>query len=416
MGKVLPSQRLLKQFEEQLVFGEMNLSEIVRSGAQMMLQYALGREVTEALGRNYYENAPATTKEKGRRNGYESHQVLTGEGAVTVQVPRVRETEKVFQSKILDAYVSRTEKLDELIARMYVHGMSTRDIEATFADVLSGTGVSKSVVSRVTRCLSEDFEAFRKRDLSNEKLLYLELDGTYLRYHQGAERKEPILVATGYRADGTRVLLHIGVGNRESYENWKGFLQEMVARGMREPLLIVTDGNPGVLKAIAEVFPRSLKQRCQKHRLENILGKAPKEVRDELKAAILESFHANSYEQGLKKGREVIARYRQRFPSAMKCMEETLEACLQALRLPAAHHKRLRTSNLLERTFGEHKRRTKVIPHFFTEEAAMKLSFAVLLAVANKWRGVRMDVFAARKVEELRNELLPQGTSEESAA
>ena len=268
----------------------------------------------------------------------------------------------------------------------------------------------------VTRCLSEDFEAFRKRDLSNEKLLYLELDGTYLRYHQGAERKEPILVATGYRADGTRVLLHIGVGNRESYENWKGFLQEMVARGMREPLLIVTDGNPGVLKAIAEVFPRSLKQRCQKHRLENILGKAPKEVRDELKAAILESFHANSYEQGLKKGREVIARYRQRFPSAMKCMEETLEACLQALRLPAAHHKRLRTSNLLERTFGEHKRRTKVIPHFFTEEAAMKLSFAVLLAVANKWRGVRMDVFAARKVEELRNELLPQGTSEESAA
>ena len=88
----------------------------------MMLQYALEREVTEALGRNYYENAPATTKEKGRRNGYESHRVLTGEGAVTVQVPRVRETEKVFQSKILDAYVSRTEKLDELIARMYVHG------------------------------------------------------------------------------------------------------------------------------------------------------------------------------------------------------------------------------------------------------------------------------------------------------
>ena len=110
-----------------------------------------------------------------------------------MQVPQVRETEKVFQSKILDAYVSRTEKLDELIARMYVHGMSTRDIEATFADVLSGTGVSKSVVSRVTRCLSEDFEAFRKRDLSNEKLLYLELDGTYLALppRSGEERAHP---------------------------------------------------------------------------------------------------------------------------------------------------------------------------------------------------------------------------------
>ena len=223
MGKVLPSQRLLKQFEERLVFGDMNLSEIVRSGAQMMLQYALEREVTEALGRGYYENAPETTKEKGRRNGYESHRVLTGEGAVTVQVPQIRETSTGFRSKILDAYVSRTEKLDELIARMYVHGMSTRDIEATFADVLSGTGVSKSVVSRVTQCLSDDFEVFRKRDLSSEELLYLELDGTFLRYHQGAEKKEPILVATGYRIDGTRVLLHIGVGNGESYANWKGF-------------------------------------------------------------------------------------------------------------------------------------------------------------------------------------------------
>ena len=236
-----------------------------------------------------------------------------------------------------------------------VHGMSTRDIEATFADVLSGTGVSKSVVSRVTQCLSDDFEVFRKRDLSSEELLYLELDGTFLRYHQGAEKKEPILVATGYRIDGTRVLLHIGVGNGESYANWKGFLQEMVARGLREPLLIVTDGNPGVLKAIEEVFPQSLKQRCQKHRLENILGKAPKEIHDELKAEILESFHAKSYEQGLKKGREVITRYRQRFPSAMNGMEETLEACLQVLRLPEAHHKNGLSHTLDQGRYHRHK-------------------------------------------------------------
>ena len=142
----------------------------------------------------------------------------------------------------------------------------------TFADVLSGTGVSKSVVSRVTQCLSDDFEVFRKRDLSSEELLYLELDGTFLRYHQGAEKKEPILVATGYRIDGTRVLLHIGVGNGESYTNWKGFLQEMVARGLREPLLIVTDGNPGVLKAIEEVFPQSLKPALPKAPTRKHLG------------------------------------------------------------------------------------------------------------------------------------------------
>ena len=112
----------------------------------------------------------------------------------------------------------------------------------------------------------------------------------------------------------------------------------------------------------------------------------------------------------------MITRYRQRFPSAMNGMEETLEACLQVLRLPEAHHKRLRTSNLLERTFGELKRRTKVIPHFFTEQAAIKLSFAVLLATASKWRGVRMDVFTIRRIEELRNEFLPKSTSEETSS
>lgn len=416
MGKVLPSHRLFKQFEERLMVGDLTLGDVVRSGAQLMLQYALEREVAEALGRGYYENAPAVSRERGRRNGYERRQVLTGEGPVEVEVPQVRETGVPFRSSILEAYVSRTETLDSLIARMYVHGMSTRDIETTFQEVLAGRGVSRSVVSRVTECLAEDFERFRTRDLSQEDLLYLELDGTYLRYHVEAERKEAILVATGYRWDGSRVLLHLGPGNRESYENWKGFLHEMTARGLGEPLFVVSDGNPGLVRAVGEVFPRSLHGRCQKHRLENILGKVPKEVRAELKAAILESFHADDYETGLKRGRKVIATYKDRFPAGMKCMEETLEATLQVLKLPPCHHKRLRTSNLMERTLGEGKRRTKVIPHFFQENAAIKLTYATLLAVAGKWRGITMDAFTTTRLQELRREIFPEeGRGKEAA-
>jgi transposase-like protein len=403
--KVPPSQQLLKAFEERLAFGEMTLSDVVRSGAQLMLQYSLEREVSEFLGRGYYENAPAKSAERGRRNGYEERPVLTGEGEVTVQVPQTRDGDQPFRSKILEGYVKRTETLDELITRMYVHGMSTRDIETTFREVLGGQGVSKSVVSQVTDRLSEDFESWRERDLTDTDLLYLELDGSYLRYRVEAERKEPILAATGYRRDGTRVLLHIGPGNRESYENWKGFLHEMVRRGLNEPLFIVTDGNPGVLKAIGEVFSDSLKQRCQKHRLENILGKVPAAMRTEVKAAILRSFHADTYEEGLRIGREVIARYKQRFPSAMKCLGDELEACLQVLKLPKVHHRRLRTSNRLERTFGEKKRRTKVIPHFFTEKAAIKLVYATMLATTARWRGVRMDVFTSQRIDELRDQV-----------
>ena len=150
--------------------------------------------------------------------------------------------------------------------------------------------------------------------------------------------------------------------------------------------------------------------------MDNILGKAPKEIHAELRVAIRESFHAKNYNEGLRRGRDVIAKYRSRFPGAMKCMEQTLEETLQALRLPPAHHKRLRTANRLERTFGETKRRTKVIPHFFTEKAAMKLCYATLLATANKWRGINMDAITTRRLEELRREVFPETRKEKSAA
>ncbi|HUW82420.1 MAG TPA: transposase [Phycisphaerae bacterium] len=145
--KVLPSHRLFKQFEQRIVLGDVSLSEVVRAGAQLMLQHAVELEMSGFLGRDYYRHAPAVTAERGRRNGYEKHTVLTGEGPIEVAVPQVRDLPDEapkFSSKILEAYATRTETLDELISRMYVTGMSTRDIETTFDDVLAGRGVSRS--------------------------------------------------------------------------------------------------------------------------------------------------------------------------------------------------------------------------------------------------------------------------------
>ena len=409
--KVLPSQRLFKRFEERVILGEMTLSDVIRMGGQMMLQHAVELEMTAFLGRGYYENAPATTSERGRRNGYEKHTVLTGEGRIEVDVPQVRDLPEDgprFQSQILDAYVTRTETLDELITRMYVTGMSTRDIETTFVSILAGRGVSRSTVSRITERLAEDLAAFRQRDLSAENVLYLFLDGTYVKYRVQAARKEPVLAAYGIREDGSKVLLHVGPGNRESTANWQTFLQEMTRRGFKTPLLVATDGNPGVMRAVEEVFPQALRQRCQKHKMSNILGKAPKEAAELLKNEIHKAFHADTYEAGLRTAREVIERYRTRFPAAMACLEEDLEACLQSLKLPKAHHKRVRTTNLLERLLGENRRRVKVIPHFFAEKAGMKLIYASLLAASQKWRGVRMDPFIARALDDLWEQVFGQ--------
>jgi transposase-like protein len=263
-------------------------------------------------------------------------------------------------------------------------------------------------VSRITERLHEDLEAFRQRDLSQEDVLYLFLDGTFVKYRVESERKEPVLTAYGIRDDGSKVFLHVGPGNRESHTNWKTFLQEMTRRGLKTPLLAVTDGNPGVIGAVEEVFPLSLRQRCQKHKMNNILGKAPKEVTADLKAEIYKSFHAESYEEGLKIGREVIAHFRDRFPGAMACLEEDLESCLQCLKLPTEHHKRVRTTNLLERLFGENRRRVKVIPHFFAEKAGMKLVYATMLAASAKWRGVKMTPLISRQVDELWQQVFSQ--------
>jgi transposase-like protein len=402
--KVLPSVRLFNRFNEQILLGELSLSQIVQAGAAMMLQHAVEVEVADFLGRPYYCNDPSTTVQRGRRNGYENHTVLTGEGPVQIQVPQVRdlpEGSERFTSKVLDAYASRTETLDELVTRMYVLGMSTRDIETAFSDVLSGSRVSRSTVSRITERLAEDLEAFRKRNLSEEDILYLFLDGTYVKYRVESERKEPVLTAYGISDTGRKVLLHVGPGHRESYENWKAFLQEMVRRGLKTPLLTVTDGNPGVLRAVEEVFPLGLRQRCQKHKMNNILGKAPKEAWAMLKKEILKAFHAENYEEGLKIGREVIQRFKDRFPSAMACLQEDLLACLEVLRLPKEHHQKVRTTNLLERLFEENRRRVKTIPHFFAEKAGMKLVYATLLAVSQKWRGVRMDAFIGKQIDDL---------------
>jgi len=409
-NKLLPSQQQLKRFEEQVILGELSLPEVVRRGAQLMLQHAVELEMTEYLGRPYYRNDPEATRARGRRNGYHTRRVRTGEGTLEVRVPEARdvppETPR-FESKVLEAYVARTETLDALITRMYVAGMSTRDIETAFVEVLSGHGVSKSTVSRITERLHEDLERFRAADLSDCDVLYLILDGTFVKYRVEAERKEPVLVAYGYCTDGSKVLLHVGPGNHESYDNWKTFLQEMVARGLKTPLFAVSDGNPGLILAIEEVFPNALRQRCQKHRLQNILGKAPKEAHQQLKAAILEAFHADTYDDGLRRARQVVADYRDRFPAAMVCLEEDLEACLQVLRLPEVHRRRMRTSNGLERLFGENRRRVKVIPHFFAEKAGIKLVYATLVAASQNWRGLTMNTEIAQAIDVLWEDVYP---------
>jgi transposase-like protein len=296
-----------------------------------------------------------------------------------------------------------TPELSALATRAYVRGLSVRDVEGLYTEVFGGT-FSKSAASRAAATLQAEFDAWRSRDLSELRVVYLFLDGQFHAARAESEEKEGILAAYALCEDGRMVLLHLGLGPRESTDAWVAFLHDLTARGLQAPLLVVIDGNPGLRKAVRQVFSGVRVQRCQVHKLRNILAKLPKLAASQLKPLLQQVFLAPSYAKGLERGRALIARFRQRYPSALECLEKDLEECLTYLLFPAEHRKRIRTTNLLERTFGESRRRTKVIPRFPGERSCLALIFASLITAAAKWRGIRTTPKILRALDGLRRE------------
>jgi len=378
------------------------LDNFVRLGVRYMLQVAVEQEVEDYLGRSHYRRG--SRRKNGWRNGYEPGKVKTADGILEIDLPQLRATEEPYHSRLAQALREGSDALGKMITEMYVRGLSTRDIENMFIETLGQRLLSRSSVSRITHRLQQDFDAWRKRDLSGLRVLYLFLDAVYLPLRQGVKEKEGVLCAYGILENGKKVLLHLALGSRESYDSWLSFLHDMTARGLEEPLLVTSDKHKGLKKAVREVFPHAFKQPCLAHKIRNILCKLPKKIEKEIKPLIKQVFYASSYEEGIKLGNELIARFRDRYTSAMECLEEDLAECLTYLRFPSAHWKVIRTSNLLERTFGEGRRRTKVIPRFPTESAGLRLLYATLITASQSWKGIRMPPDIWFEIELLRRE------------
>jgi len=270
-------------------------------------------------------------------------------------------------------------------------------------------------VSRVTQQLNQDFETWRRRDLSDLPVVYVFLDGQYHAARQGTDEKEGVLSAYALLEDGRPVLLHLDLGPRESYDAWLSFLQDLVARGLREPLLIVMDGAPGLVKAVKRVWPRAYRQRCLAHKMRNIVAKLPRLMQSKMKGLVHQVFGAPTYGAALKRGHDLIAKFKDRYPAAMDSLERDLEECVTYLRFPEAHHQRIRTTNRLERLNGETRRRTKVIPRFPTERSCLSLLYASLIAASKHWRGIPMTVSHVKQLQQLRATIAAP-TKEEAVA
>ena len=273
---------------------------------------------------------------------------------------------------------------------MYVGGLSTQDIEDTFYLTTGDRMLSKSSVSKISDILWTDYENFLKRDLSNYEIVYLVVDAVYESIRPYVKQNEAILACYGVCVDGRKILLHMDLGNKESYDAWKDIFRNMVKRGLNTPLAITSDGAPGLIKAIDEAFPKSLRMRCWVHKMRNLAGKVPIHVWEVIKSEVAAIRDSATPLEGKTLLKEFIDKYHLIYPAFTRCMLDDSEALLNILKLPFRHRVYLRSTNLIERIFGEEKRRSKVIPHFFSEKSCLKLAFTVLYRASMRWRRLSM--------------------------
>lgn len=392
------------------------LEQLARLGAQLLMQAALEAEITEFLGRERYQRATTCPDANaGSRNGYRPVTVRTTTGPVTLERPKLRGTTEAFASRLFGKHVTKTNALETLVIASFVRGLSVRDVQATLAEALGDqAAISKSTVSEVCKAIRAEYQAWARRRLDEVTLDYLFLDASFFRMHPGSPA-EPVLAAWGITTSGKPVFVGLAPGSGESTDAWADFLTDLGERGLTCPLLIVSDGARGLIAAIEQVFPQALRQRCLIHRLRNILAKIPTGVQAEVRDGYWAIF--DTADLTLEPGPRLVelvdkridafaAKYADLYPAAMRILLTDKAGLTAHLRFPVEHHARVRHSNFIERTFGETKRRTKVIGRFPGENSAISLVWAVLDRASRGWRGLTMTSAGTRLLQDLRRSLL----------
>jgi putative transposase len=414
-SRVSPTVRLHAEIDE-LFAGGQDLATVIERvaqvGARLLLQTALEAEVTAFLGRDRYQRASdAPDAAAGQRNGYAPVTVKTTAGPVTLARPKLRGTTERFASQLFGTGVTRTNALEALVIASFVRGLSVRDVEAALVEALGeSASVSKSTVSRICEEIKTGFDGWRTRSLADLELDYLFLDASYFKYHANAAA-EPVVAAWGITTDGKPVFVGLDAAAGESYDAWHGFLTGLGERGLACPLLVISDGSTGLIGAVEATMPGALRQRCLIHRGRNILAKIPKHAQADVKADYWAIFDLpDNTEPGL--ATEIVvqeridafaARWQASYPGAVTCLLTGRENLTVYLRFPREHWTRIRHSNFIERTFGETRRRVKVIGRLPGEHTCLSLVWAVLDRASAGWRGLTMTPIGLRLLHDLRH-------------
>ena len=426
---VPPSAEIEAQIEQLLAVGvgenpRESLSELARLGARLIIQRAVEDEFDAWLGRARYERRPEYQRglrnyESGMRNGFRPRTVQTAEGELEIQIPQVREAAETFASGLFPRTpkLLRTEPFKALVIGAFVRGLSMRDVESLCEQAGLGK-LSRSTASRMCEELRERFEQFKARGLYEIKLVAVFLDATFVSVRPTGP-KEGVLVAWGFTDEGERVLLEVMLGMRESFEDWQALGRDLIARGLGAPMLIVADGAPGLTKAIEQCWPASDRQRCCVHRARNLYAKLPERERERVKHAYWQALDDAINDRDGKQRLQALVDQLDKdgFTAAAKCLADDLDALVVHLRYPTRHRRRWRSTNLLERSLGEVKRRTKVMGRFPGEDSCLTLVWAVLdLLITHQTNGIRFNELERQRLQRIRYEGHEQPATEEVTA
>lgn len=362
----------LSQSERQATIREL-FQEKLRLNIRYTLVTILEEEVENFIQAALYQRTP---QRKDYRNGYYERDLVTTAGEIeNLRVPRTRNG---FRTELFERYERRQAELDDAIQDMFVKGMSMEQV-GDVVETLTGAHPSPSTVSRVFHTLEAEFEGWKTRPLKSH-YLYAYADGTYFTViYDQTGCKMPILAVIGIDAGGNRDVLAFTVGERENQAAWEDLLDNLKGRGVVNVDLWITDGNKAMLNAIEKKFPESQRQRCVKHKMKNVLGYVPEKLQDQVEPELKAIFYQSSREKADQEAAAFVARYEKTIPTAVECLQRDLEACLTFYSFPEKHWKFIRTSNIIERLFGEVKKRShKMAAAFRNEDSCTLLFYAVI--------------------------------------
>jgi len=366
--------------------GKINLQEIfgankdgLKELLREVLQEVLEQEMTDALGAEKGERSPGRL---GYRSGYYSRSLVTRVGKLELRIPQDRQGQ--FSTQIFERYQRSEKALVSALAEMYIQGVSTRKVKA-ITEELCGHAFSASAISAVNKTLDDSLERFAKWPLE-EVYPYLVLEARYEKVRQdGVIRSQAVQIAIGINDEGRRQILAVELANRESQTSWKDVLLELKSRGLRGVEFVVSDDHPGLKRAIAEVIPEAVWQRCYVHFLRNALDHLPRKAVDDCLQELRWLYDRRDLAEAQKDLAQWLERWATKYPKLCEWVEENIGETLTFYQLPLQHHKHMKSTNMLERLNEEIKRRTRVVRIFPNEASCLRLIRALAAETHEDW-------------------------------